>query len=276
MDDATFEAKKQMTREVAARQSAKKKNKQFSELLGWVQDNLVWAVVALTLELRHQATITATTYHARKRAAEFYGLQDWVCENVVWAAIALRAKQVLAERRKAHWREVSLRSWHRGKERYAKRNAEWRKKNKAKLSKYNAKYMRERRKKDPLFNTLIRLRSDARYHLSRKNSKEATRYLLAQLPANEEFSRKWHIDHVVPLSAARNEDELKILAEWPNLQLLTAKENQLKFDHHPTDAEWAAFGAKRLAAANAVGLDLTDAKVKAVDKLMLALRRPSE
>ena len=40
----------------------------------------------------------------------------------------------------------------------------------------------------------------------------------------------WHIDHIIPLSSAKNEDELKKLCYYKNLQPLWALENILKKD----------------------------------------------
>jgi hypothetical protein len=38
----------------------------------------------------------------------------------------------------------------------------------------------------------------------------------------------WHIDHIIPLSSAESDDELKKLCHYTNLQPLWAKENIVK------------------------------------------------
>ena len=41
---------------------------------------------------------------------------------------------------------------------------------------------------------------------------------------------EWHIDHIIPLSSAKNDDELKNLCHYSNLQPLWAIENIIKRD----------------------------------------------
>jgi hypothetical protein len=43
-----------------------------------------------------------------------------------------------------------------------------------------------------------------------------------------ENRNKWHIDHIVPLSSAKTEDELYKLCHYTNLQPLWAEENMKK------------------------------------------------
>jgi hypothetical protein len=40
----------------------------------------------------------------------------------------------------------------------------------------------------------------------------------------------WHIDHIIPLSSAGSEDELKLLCHYSNLQPLWAEDNMKKGD----------------------------------------------
>lgn len=41
---------------------------------------------------------------------------------------------------------------------------------------------------------------------------------------------EWHIDHIIPLSFAKNERELLLINHYTNLRPIWAKENQLKSD----------------------------------------------
>jgi len=51
---------------------------------------------------------------------------------------------------------------------------------------------------------------------------------------------EWHIDHIIPLASAINEDELYLLNHYTNLQPLWAKENQSKNDFY-SEADKEAF-----------------------------------
>jgi hypothetical protein len=42
----------------------------------------------------------------------------------------------------------------------------------------------------------------------------------------------WHIDHIIPLSSAKTEDELKQLCHYTNLQPLWAADNIKKSNKH--------------------------------------------
>jgi hypothetical protein len=45
---------------------------------------------------------------------------------------------------------------------------------------------------------------------------------------NWENQGKWHIDHIIPLSSAKTEDEVYILCHYTNLQPLWAEDNLKK------------------------------------------------
>ena len=45
---------------------------------------------------------------------------------------------------------------------------------------------------------------------------------------------KWHIDHIIPLSSAKSEEELRALCHYTNLQPLWAAENLSKGSRMPS------------------------------------------
>lgn len=63
-------------------------------------------------------------------------------------------------------------------------------------------------------------------------------FLIAKAHIERQFKKgmtwenhgEWHIDHIIPLASAKNEEELKALCHYTNLQPLWAKENISKKD----------------------------------------------
>lgn len=109
---------------------------------------------------------------------------------------------------------------------------------------------RERSKKryrnDPLYKLRIVLRKRVReilvrYKFSKKGSifdhlgcdvQFLKSYLEIKFKENMSWNNygEWHIDHIIPLSSAQNEDELYKLCHYTNLQPLWATENLKKSD----------------------------------------------
>ena len=56
-------------------------------------------------------------------------------------------------------------------------------------------------------------------------------YLISKFQEGMEWDdrgKTWHIDHRLPLSAAKTEEEVEMLWHWSNLQPMWAKENIIK------------------------------------------------
>lgn len=128
----------------------------------------------------------------------------------------------------------------------AKRVSEWRSKNKEKVKKYKSSrkyknyvndYNKTKRQKDDLHRfkyNLVRCISNS---FSRKNIKKGSRtfdilgcdyeYLISWFSYvnNKEYCNDSHIDHVVPISLAENEEELMVLNHFSNLQIMDSEEN---------------------------------------------------
>jgi hypothetical protein len=131
----------------------------------------------------------------------------------------------------------------------------YRAKNQQKISEYNKKYklnnrhkIREyektKREKDLLFQISSRVRNRVLQVIKNKGyskkcktgemlgcSWEHLKYHLESKFKNGmtwENRSKWHIDHIVPISSAKSEEEISILCHYTNLQPLWAEDNLRK------------------------------------------------
>jgi len=116
--------------------------------------------------------------------------------------------------------------------------------NKDKLNAYNNSYIKERKKNDTLFKLKCNLRN--RIYLSIKNkgyTKKSKTYQILGCTYKEfkehierQFTKgmswdnqgEWHLDHIYPVSLAKNEEELIKLNHYTNFQPLWAEENLKK------------------------------------------------
>jgi hypothetical protein len=103
---------------------------------------------------------------------------------------------------------------------------------------------KERRNIDPIFNLSNRMRSRIWKYLTllNLNKKNKTFDIVGCTPEllkehlekqfidgmTWENRNKWHVDHIVPLSSAKTEDELYKLCHYTNLQPLWAEDNLRK------------------------------------------------
>jgi hypothetical protein len=116
--------------------------------------------------------------------------------------------------------------------------------NSEKLKDDMKKYQRERNRTDSLFNLKSTLRTRIYKFLLvkniKKNSKtfeiigcspnELKEHLERQFTDNMGWDNRslWHIDHIIPLSSAKSEDEIYKLCHYSNLQPLWAQDNLKK------------------------------------------------
>jgi hypothetical protein len=117
---------------------------------------------------------------------------------------------------------------------------ETRKRFKEKNPGYINDYNKQRKKKDILFRIISDMRNSVNRYLKYKSKSTfdivgCTPELLKEHLEKQftdgmtwENRNKWHIDHVVPLSSAKTEDELYKLCHYTNLQPLWAEDNLRK------------------------------------------------
>lgn len=121
-------------------------------------------------------------------------------------------------------------------------------KNKEKIIYKVNKWKEEKRKSDPLFKLKDRIRgviydSFRRYGTSKPTHtkdivgldvEDFRNYLLQTFINNYGYEwdgiEKIHIDHIIPLSTAKNEEDIIKLCHYTNLQLLKAEDNVVKSD----------------------------------------------
>jgi hypothetical protein len=130
------------------------------------------------------------------------------------------------------------------KEQYTKNNKEYREKHKERVSQYSKDYTKKKRNEDLFFRLKGNLRVRIKEYMKTKKitSKNRTfdfvgcepkiliEYLEKQFNdgINWDNYGKWHIDHKIPLSCAKTEEELYNLCHFTNLQPMWAEENLRK------------------------------------------------
>ena len=113
---------------------------------------------------------------------------------------------------------------------------------------YNQAYMKQRKKKDPVFKLSLQVRTNIndafrrRGHIKDSRCAELTEMSVQDLTDHlletfrNNYGREWdgveavHIDHIIPLATAESIDDVKRLCHYTNLQLLTAEDNLRKRD----------------------------------------------
>jgi hypothetical protein len=126
---------------------------------------------------------------------------------------------------------------------------EYRKKNYKKIRKWNRKYEQNKIKKDPLYAFKRKIQSNIRSYLIKKGYRKKSRtekilgadYNTVHCHLIKTFEDRYgitlekaiepvHIDHIIPLSTAKTEEDLIKLNHYTNLQYLYASDNLEKGD----------------------------------------------
>ena len=150
------------------------------------------------------------------------------------------------EREKERLRKKALKQYYENKEFRLSQAKTWRDNNKEHVREYVRKATAERYHNDPMYHMMLRSRNTLNtsfrrhgYVKSKKNieltgmsSRDLYLYLLKTY--EDTYGEPWngvdkvHIDHIIPLSTAKNKEEIEKLCYYKNLRLLKAKDNLAK------------------------------------------------
>lgn len=150
------------------------------------------------------------------------------------------------EKNKERVKARTRRYYEKNKESISARHKEYVQANKTELYEKHRIYLNNRYKTDPEFNLIVRLRARVRSVLKSKNLEKrkstleylgcSSAYLVFHLESQFvegmtwENRNLWHIDHIIPISSAKTQEDIIRLSHYTNLQPLWAPDNIKKSD----------------------------------------------
>ena len=156
----------------------------------------------------------------------------------------IEKRRIYYQENKEYFKKKRREYYEKNKEEEYKLSRKWIEENRDKFRERNRKYERERTKNDLQFKLIRTHRKRVSYIFKelKMNKKRSSKDILGagineviKLVENQfeigmswENYGEWHIDHVIPLSSANNEEELEALFFYINLQPMWADENLSK------------------------------------------------
>jgi hypothetical protein len=143
----------------------------------------------------------------------------------------------------------TIRKWReKNKERIKEQVKQYQETNKEKILKYKKKYkegnkektnkhVKSRRKIDSLYRLKLNTRKASKKYLIDGKSKRTREILGIEFKAfqnylGKEYTEDMHLDHIIPLNWAINDDEVYTLNHYSNFQIISAEENLSKSDRY--------------------------------------------
>jgi len=167
----------------------------------------------------------------------------------------LKNSDNLLEKKKEYYRENRekiLKNYHINKEIHAISNKKWRDNNKEEINKYKREYESRRKSEDKLYKlsgsirSLISTSFRKKYTIKSKKTieilgcsfEEFKLHIEGKFDINmnwENYGTYWHLDHMIPISWSKNEEELIKLNHYSNYQPLYWKENLKKGNRYESN-----------------------------------------
>lgn len=159
--------------------------------------------------------------------------RNWTAKNPEWVY-----------NRHKKWREENREKVNKMKRTWLSKNPEKRKQYRENYKPRKQEQRKERREVDPIFNLTNRMRSRIWKYLNILNIIKTNKtfeivgctpeflkeHLESQFKNGMSWENRseWHIDHIIPLSSAKTEEEVYSLCHYTNLQPLWAEDNLKK------------------------------------------------
>jgi hypothetical protein len=153
-------------------------------------------------------------------------------------------KEKYKEKYKEYYKERYKNNKEKNKEYYKEYRKEYYKNNKEKHKEYCKEYIKNRMQIDPLFKLKCNIRSLIRTSIKNKGFTKSSQTYNILGCTYEEFKKhlenqftkgmnwenqgEWHLDHIYPVSLAKDEEELYKLNHYTNFQPLWAEDNLKK------------------------------------------------
>lgn len=178
----------------------------------------------------------------KKEAKKAYMLK-WRAENKEKEILYREINQAKISSKKKEWADNNPNRINEAVKRYRKNNPD-------KVKEQHKKSVKKRKANDPLFSLMCRLRSSMsknlkRFNINKKNKtseilgcsfEEFKIYLESRFESwmtwenrgkyNGKLNYGWDIDHIIPLSSGKTEEEILNLSRFINLQPLCSKINR--------------------------------------------------